>query len=159
MMASVPSMALGSPPEIEHFNALLGQLGSHLEAGKGRNGAHVDEHASRLGAFDHTAFAQHRLFHMGRIGQHRDDEIVPRRHILGRRARRRASCDQLLHLGFNDVVNLERVARFEQVLRHGLAHDAQSYKTDAHFSVPFNSVLTVLAISSEVSLKCTSSSS
>ena len=139
MMASVPSMALGSPPETGASSIsipLLGELGGHLAARQRRDGAHVDEHASRLRPFDHAVLPQYRLLHVRRIGQHGDDELVPRGHVLGRRARRRAGFDQLRHRRFDNVVDDELVARLEEVLRHGLAHDAQSYEADVHFFSP-----------------------
>ena len=89
MIASVPSIAFGSPPltgasrnSTPFCRARRADLLRHQRADR----AHVHDDRPRPRAFEHAARPEHRLLHLRPVGQHRDDDVRPRRDLRGGRS-------------------------------------------------------------------------
>ncbi|MPN18180.1 hypothetical protein SDC9_165538 [bioreactor metagenome] len=109
---------------VQHAHLLLRAGLLHLLARKRGDGGHVDEDQALGRPLQHPALAHHHALDVGAVGQHRDHQGHPRRNI-GRACRRtRTGRHHVLHVILVHIEAHHLVARLQQVLCHGLAHDA-----------------------------------
>ena len=117
---------------IQHLHALLLQLGIDFFGSNRVDGRAVDKDCTGLHVGSHAVCAQHHFLDLRRVGQHGDDHIT----LLSDLLLGGALCTgglQLLHRSLAAVVHQQvGVARLQQILCHGLTHDAQTNKTDFH---------------------------
>ena len=115
---------------IEHAHAPLPQGLSHLPGDAGSDGAHVDEKRTFPRAFDDTPLTQGNQLDVRRIGQTGDDDVGLGSRFRCGHAHHRARLSKFFERWLAPVVGGHRMACFQQVQHHGLAHDAGSDKSD-----------------------------
>src|SRR5450830_1187659 len=121
---------------VDHGDALF--LDSRIDflGGAGGDRTHVYEDGAFLRAFDDAVLPKNSFSYVGRVGEHRDDDITLGSDVSIRNTALGAERDEIVESG-ELVVHDQRVTSFEQVLRHGATHDSYSDKTDIHFVLLF----------------------
>jgi len=115
---------------VEHFDAeCLGALGELAREG-GIVGGHVNEEESVVRAVKDAVFARDDLIYGGRVGEHGDDNIGLGGELGGGRGGACALRDELLYCVLTAVVDNERIAGAEEMLRHGFAHESETDEAD-----------------------------
>ena len=116
---SVDELGAGGLDHLGDLDGSAGLDGAHVDAGLGLVQSRQDGLVNSLGMLG--------------LGNHGDDDV----HVLSQLQRGGgglgADGSQLIDLGLNKVKNIDLVVvLLNDVLAHGLAHDAQSDKTDFH---------------------------
>ncbi len=115
---------------VEHFDAeRLGAPGELAREG-GVVGGHVNEEESIVRGLKDAVCARDDLFDSGRVGEHGDDNIGLGGELGGGRGGACAVRDELLYCVLTAVVDEERIAGAEEMLRHGFAHESESDEAD-----------------------------
>ena len=132
MMASVPSMAFGSPPltgASRNPTPLAAQAAPTFWETIGLIELISTSVAPARGALQHPSRAQDRFLHIRTIRQHGDDDVGPPCGVLAGSRARRAGRHQFLHGGRSHVEDNQPVTRPDQIAGHGLTHDAKTDET------------------------------
>src|SRR5204862_74623 len=80
--------------------------------------------------FEHAIGTEYGGLDFGTVGQHGDDDLRARCGVAARRAGLRTGSGHVGDARWDDVVDDERLARFQKVFRHGTAHDAEADESD-----------------------------
>ena len=120
---------------VQHLDAALGQLRRDLLGGHGVDGAHVDEHAARLHVGGHAVLPQHDSLYLGAVGHHGQHHVAGLADLCVGGGLGPGGYD-LVHAGLVQIADREVIARLEQVLRHGLAHNTKTDQSDFHNTFP-----------------------
>ena len=117
---------------IQHVDAVLRQLCSDFTGSHGIDGGAVDKRR-RLGhLLGQLVVLQHDGLDVRAVGQHGDHQIHALGSLGGAGANLR-TCSLHFFQGTGIAVkHTQLIARLQQVLRHGLAHDAQTDKCNFH---------------------------
>ena len=138
MTASVPSMALGSPPETGASSMTMPFSLTAVQISCAAPGA-IELMSTRIvPAFAPSStpsLPSTASLTCRRVGQHGDDHFTLRRDVLVGDACLGAEGNQIVDFG-NLVVDDQRIASLEQVLDHRATHDAQANKSDFHLTCP-----------------------
>ena len=95
------------------------------------NGAHVDDIQTLVHTFGHAALAEHGCAHVRGIGHHGDDDIALRGDVRIALAAGCTAGDDVIERFLRKRVERRHcVARLQQILAHGSAHDAKTDKTN-----------------------------
>ena len=133
MIASVPSIAFGSPPLTGASRKSTPFASSAAPTFCDTIGL-IELMSMTVEPFftpSSTPFGpEHRLLHFRSVGHHRDDDVGLAGDVLRRRPFLRARGSHVVHAGGHDVVHRHRVTGLQQILHHGLAHDSETDEPD-----------------------------
>ena len=122
---------------VHHLDAHLLQLRVDFAGGDGVDGGAIQHDGALLQSRSSAVLAEQGFLDVGGIGNHGDEDVHLLGHVrIGLRSSR-AHGDQLFHRRLGELVgNNQLIAGLDQVLCHGLAHDAQADKSNFHFCFP-----------------------
>ena len=115
---------------VERVDALGLHRGRDLARRRGRDRAHVDVQRAALDPVDDAVLAEHDRLDVGRVGEHRDDDVAARGDVLRRGSGGRAVGDELVDRPARAVERDHREAGAQEVAGHRLPHDPQADETD-----------------------------
>ncbi len=120
---------------IQHQQTQLGRLGRQILAGLSINRAAINQHCAGGHGLQQAVLALVNLTNVATSRQHGKDHLRVFGDLHRRLAHLRPRCLQLLHGLCIQVKDLQAMAGFEQIQRHGFAHMAQPDKCNrvTHF--------------------------
>ena len=122
---------------IKHSDTHIAEFFGEFFGGDGGYGAHIDDDGARFNAFSDTILTEEYRLYVRRIRHHDDGDFRFFSDFPAVSAGNGAFSGNLFYPGFDDIINVDGVACFQQVADHRLAHDAQSDKSQlCHYYPP-----------------------